>query len=115
MAKRYFPNVSIRVSVLCLLDMIQVSEVQIPSNLSVALNLCFLGKLGSPTQGSFILIKTRHGPNTAIALLVGFLQIELKEYLYSKVALFGTTIPFCGNLLCGNIRGRRSGLYSRID
>ena len=40
-----------------------------------------------------------------IALFVGFLRIELKDQLYSKVAIFGTTVPPYGNLLCVNIRG----------
>ena len=65
-----------------------VSEVQIPSNMSVAFNF----------SGSFIRKKTCRNPNTAIlqhdismrstacvALFVGSLRTELTEKLYSKV------------------------------
>ena len=41
-----------------------VSEMQIPSNLSVTLNLCSLCNLGAPTQCSPILMKTYCAPNT---------------------------------------------------
>ena len=46
-------------------DMIPVLEVQIPSNMSAALNLCFLCNLGSPSQSSSIRTKTFYAPNTA--------------------------------------------------
>ena len=42
-----------------------VPEVQIPSNMSVALKLCFLCNLGSPSQSSSIRRKTCHASNTA--------------------------------------------------
>ena len=42
-----------------------VSEVQVPSNISVAPNLCFLCNLGLPRQVSSIRMKTCHAPNTA--------------------------------------------------
>ena len=42
-----------------------VPEVQIPSNMSVALKLCFCN-LGSPSQSSSIRRKTCHASNTAI-------------------------------------------------
>ena len=48
-------------------DMIPVPELQIhvPSNMSVALNLCFLCNLGSPSQSSSIRRKTCHALKTA--------------------------------------------------
>ena len=46
-------------------DIIPVSEVQIPFNKSVALNLCFLCNLGSPSQNSSIRRKTCHAPYAA--------------------------------------------------
>ena len=57
-----FPNVypCVRLS-----DMIQVPEVQILHNMSVALNLCFVCNPGSPSQSSSIRRKTCHAPNTA--------------------------------------------------
>ena len=63
-AKHCFPNVSICGSVHPSVDMIPVLEMQIPSNLSVAPNLCFLCNLGAPTQCSSILMKTCRAPNT---------------------------------------------------
>ena len=43
-----------------------VSELQIhvPSNMSVAMNLCILSSLGTPNQRSSFRRKTRHAPNT---------------------------------------------------
>ena len=46
-------------------DMIPVSAVQILSNMSVALNLCFLCNLGSPSQSSSVQKQARQAPNTA--------------------------------------------------
>ena len=78
---------------------IPVSEVLTPSNMAVALNLCFLCYLGLPSQSSSVRKKTCQAPNTATlqhdssirtsrALFVGSLRIELTEKLYSKVAIF---------------------------
>ena len=79
-------------------DMIPVSAVQVPSNMSIALTLCFLCNLGSPSQSSSVRRKMCQAPNTAtlqydalfvrielhvlcscVALFVGFLRIELTE------------------------------------
>ena len=46
-------------------SMIPVSEVQIPSDMSVALNLFCLCNLGSPCQGSFVRREPCHAPNKA--------------------------------------------------
>ena len=46
-------------------DMIPVSEVQVPSNMSIALTLCFLCYLGSSSQCSSVRRKMCQSPNTA--------------------------------------------------
>ena len=79
-------------------DMIPVLEVQVPSNMSIALTLCFLCYLRSSSQSSSVRRKMCQSPNTAtlqddalfvridlhvlcscVALFVGFLRIELTE------------------------------------
>ena len=96
--------------------MIPVSEVQIPSNMFVALNLCFLhiqstlviSKSKEPSEilrdirtSTYQMCRTEENTNRTtlqhgssirtIRANVGFHLIEIIEYIYSKVALFGTT------------------------
>ena len=76
---------SIRVSVRPS-GMIPVSEVQIQSDMSVALNFCFLYNLRLLSHGSSMRRKTWHAPNTAthqqrieLSFIRRFPRIELTE------------------------------------
>ena len=60
---------------------IPVSEVPIPSNMSVALNLCFLCNLGSPNQSNSIRIKTRHAPDTTTLQLLFKISWKYLQWL----------------------------------